>query len=118
MSLIKIRKYGMFVILAMILMFTGCAWLATHSPTITPAQTAAAANAVGSAAGTAAGAAAAAGAASSPVTAPFASQIGALAIGVASSLATHLVMFLGNAYNTWQKKYGVPEPTTPTTPAA
>jgi hypothetical protein len=25
---------------------------------------------------------------------------------------------LGNAYNTWQKKYGVPATTTPTTPAA
>jgi zona occludens toxin (predicted ATPase) len=118
MSLIKIRKYGMFVILMMILMFTGCAWLATHSPTITPAQTAAAASVVGTAAGAAAGAAATAGASSSPVTAPFASQIGSLALGLVGGLATHLVMFLGNAYNTWQKKYGVPATTTPTTPAA
>lgn len=92
------RSLLMIVFLScMVVSFTGCAWLATHSPELSQDQINAIATAAGQAAGTAAAAAAAKG---GPLASNGANMAGA---GVGSGI----VLALGGLYTWWRKKYRI-----------
>lgn len=104
------KKFSFVILLTILINFCGCAWLATHAPSITPEQTTGIANVAAGAASTAVAAAAA----TNPGTAPVS---GALA-GAAGAMAFALVGWVGTLYTNWKNKYQiVAKPTTPSTGA-